>query len=70
VIVSFMAGGKHSDIARDAGDKPLASDNEEGEEPVKETEVAIMVVEEEEVVEDEAITEKNCLILRLLPWTP
>jgi hypothetical protein len=64
VIVSFMAGGQHSDIARAAGDKPLASDTEEGEEPVKGTEVAIMVVEEEEegqeeVVEDEAIPEKN-----------
>src|SRR5882757_6501824 len=41
VLVSFMAGGKHSDIARDAGDKPLASDNEEGDEHLKGTEVAV-----------------------------
>ena len=30
VLVSLMAGGPHSDVARDAGDKPLASDNEKG----------------------------------------
>jgi hypothetical protein len=64
VIVSFKAGGQHSDIARAAVDKPLASDTEEREEPVKGTEVALIVVEEEEegqedVVKDEAITEKN-----------
>jgi hypothetical protein len=56
-----MAGGKHSDIARNAGDKLLAWDSEEGEEPVPE-------VEEEEkgrekVVKDKAITEKNCFDL-------
>lgn len=55
VLVSFMAGGKHSDIARDAGDKPLASDNEEGEEPVKGTEVAVTAEE----VKDEATPEEN-----------
>lgn len=62
VLVSFMAGGKHSDIARDAGDKPLASDNEDGEEPVKGTDVAISPVpveEGEEEVKDEAIPEDN-----------
>lgn len=28
-MVSFLAGGKYSDIARNAGDRPLASDSEE-----------------------------------------
>jgi len=59
VLVSFMAGGKHSDIARDAGDKPLASDNEE-EEPLKGTEVEIMVEK------DEANPEKNGIELAAL----
>jgi hypothetical protein len=59
-----MAGGKHSDIARDAGDKPLASDNEEGEEEVKGTEVEVTVVEEE--VKDETIPEKNGIDLAAL----
>jgi hypothetical protein len=62
VLVSFMAGGKHSDIARDAGDKPLASDNEEGEEPIKGTEVEIMAVERK----DEANPEKNGIDLAAL----
>ncbi len=61
VLVSFMAGGKHSDIARDAGDKPLASDNEDGEEPMKGTEVEIPVGEDK----DEAIPEKNGFLAAL-----
>ncbi|KAH8790393.1 hypothetical protein F5882DRAFT_517283 [Hyaloscypha sp. PMI_1271] len=63
VLVSFMAGGKHSDIARHAGDQPLASDNEEGEEPVKGTEVETMVVEEK----DEDNPEENGIHLATLP---
>jgi len=54
VLVSFMAGGKHFDIARDAGDKPLALDNEEGEKPV------------EESVKDEGILENNIIDLATL----
>lgn len=45
VLVSFMADGKYGDVARDAGDKPLASDNEEAEEPVKGTIVGVPIVE-------------------------
>ncbi len=56
VLIASMAGGKHLDIARDAGDRPLASDNEEGEESVKGTEVAVTVVDE---VKEEATPEKN-----------
>jgi hypothetical protein len=35
VLVSFMDGGKHTNIARPAGDEPLASDNEENEDSPK-----------------------------------
>lgn len=28
MLVSFMDGGKHSNVMRQAGDEPLASDNE------------------------------------------
>jgi len=56
VLVSFMAGGQHSDVARDAGDKPLASDNEEGEESVKGTEVSITA---EEVKDEDALEESS-----------
>jgi hypothetical protein len=55
VLVSFMAGGKHSDIARDAGDRPLGSDIEDEEEPVKGTKVAVTAEE----VKDEDIVEEN-----------
>jgi len=59
VLVSFMAGGKHNDIARDAGDKPLASDNEEGEEPRSGTNVEMTAAEGKH----EASLEENGLVL-------
>jgi hypothetical protein len=37
VLVSFMDGGKRPEIARLAGQSPLASDDEEDERPVKQT---------------------------------
>lgn len=62
VLVSFMAGGQHLDVARDAGDKPLASDIEEGEESVKGTEVSISTEE----VKDEDIPKENGINLAAL----
>lgn len=62
VLVAFMAGGNHSDIARAAGDKPLASDNEEGDEPVKGTKVEVSVGEEKK----EAWPEENGIALAAL----
>ncbi|KUJ12684.1 uncharacterized protein LY89DRAFT_687654 [Mollisia scopiformis] len=67
VLVSFMAGGKHSDIARDAGQQPLASDNEATEDQPMKGGVAVTVEEKEEedddddevVTEDEEMTEKE-----------
>ena len=41
VLVSFMDGGKRPDIARKAGEQPLASDGEEEEDSVKGTEVVV-----------------------------
>lgn len=62
VLVSFMADGKYVDVARDAGDKPLASDNEEAEEPMKGTMVGVSTVEREieaPPAEPKIPTEKN-----------
>lgn len=59
VLVSFMAGGKHHDIARVAGDKPLASDNEESEESIKGADIEVMVVEEAEEAEGERVKVKD-----------
>ncbi|KAK0125214.1 hypothetical protein ONS96_009072 [Cadophora gregata f. sp. sojae] len=66
VLISFMADGKHVDIARDAGEKPLASEIEEDELPMKRgTEVVVsnvgenddtMAVVEEPVAQKTAIT--------------
>lgn len=44
-LIAMMAGGKHGDVSRAAGDNPLASDNEEAEEPMKGTIVGVGVVE-------------------------
>lgn len=37
MLVSFMDGGRHPDIARKAGNEPLASDDEDAGDSVKGT---------------------------------
>lgn len=49
VLIAFMADGKHVDVARDAGEKPLASEIEEDEPPMKGgTEVVVSNVGEKD----------------------
>lgn len=55
VLVSFMADGKHLDVARDAGDKPLASDPEEAEEHMKGTVVTVVEHKEDREVHGEVV---------------
>src|SRR6187402_1107129 len=61
VLIAFMAGGKNLDIARNAGEAPLASEAE-GEETVPGTTVVVEErVEKEEVPQEreEAIAEND-----------
>ncbi|KAH6719978.1 hypothetical protein BKA61DRAFT_470617 [Leptodontidium sp. MPI-SDFR-AT-0119] len=63
VLIAFMADGKHNDIARDAGEKPLASEIEEEESPVKGgTDVVVSTVADKEdpmVVVEESVAQNN-----------
>ncbi|KAF8864093.1 hypothetical protein BDZ45DRAFT_53043 [Acephala macrosclerotiorum] len=81
VLVSFMAGGKYSDIARDAGQQPLAFDNEVEESPKGGTAVTVekedeVVTEDEDMVEKEATSdddvaaEKQLLATATIPEVP
>lgn len=54
VLIAFMGNGNQPDVARDAGEKPLASESEEMEEPVKGTRVDITVTETQEEPEEVA----------------
>ena len=55
VLVSFMDGGKHPNIARQAGDEPLASDNEEIEDSPKGPTIEVKPAEDKP---EEATVEK------------
>ena len=81
VLIAFMADGKHVDIARDAGEKPLASEIEEDEMPmmggievvvsnVGEKGDTMAVVEEEEeerpVMQSTAISSDRLAAMQIL----
>ena len=47
VLVSFMDGGKNPEIARNAGNQPLASDDEEGDGSVRGVEIEVTTEKED-----------------------
>ncbi|KAH7360554.1 hypothetical protein BKA65DRAFT_547269 [Rhexocercosporidium sp. MPI-PUGE-AT-0058] len=65
VLITFMGDGKHNDVARDAGEKPLASEIEEEELPVKGGTgvVVVSAIEEDKedtmVVVEEPVAQNN-----------